>query len=499
MPRLIDSMQTDKSMSPLSSYLFTCDFSASPGSRLFTPSVLKKLNYSVLSLNIPKMKPDSDTKAIQYGSFFVSFPFFSTGEKEMRIQFYETDDMMISKILYAIQAGRRWKARSLYSDDGADLFAEVAIHDQRNTLSYNKFETFRCRYSLFLEHFDPPKFSRTGTVQLLTVEATFNALEGDFGSERWRKSIDRYAGFDAEDEMNRTVEEGGLDQRADAAAISQEEIQNRVKKFEEQTRKILGIEDPAVTTTSNGAKNWLKAEKEWLPKKDNQRIDWDSAYKKEGYEGIQVLKSQIKTKDTELVGLAEKLGRNPMERMENLSDDPRLIKKIRNAMMQNGKNPNDWHTAAETLNQMGILPDYPTGYCQKGTAILNALVRDTKYVRASSADVSREAWRTEGFLVSETKTVKNGEEANKYLGEVATARRVSSGDKAILYYKGEKYGHIVTFIEDPETGKFHTYSDFKQKSMSGVRAKPVERVEILRADSKTEEEKKLTNYREGLK
>ena len=221
----IDNAQTDYTKRPLNSFLFDCQFhSPNEGDLVFPSSTLKKLAYSVKSVKIPKMKPDSEVKSIQYGSFFVSFPFFSTGEKEMTITFYETDDMLISKVFYAMQAKHRWKPYAIYNNTtNVDLIVDVNIHDQYNKLKFNEYSLFHNTYSLVLESISPPRFSRTGTVQLLTVDATFNAVE--FETEEFDKVTRRSAGFNAEDEMNKTIEEGGLDREPDAAG-SMEDIQN---------------------------------------------------------------------------------------------------------------------------------------------------------------------------------------------------------------------------------------------------------------------------------
>lgn len=228
----IDNTQTDYTMRPLNSFLFDCQFhSPNGGDLVFPSSTLKKLAYSVKSVKIPKMKPDSEVKSIQYGSFFVSFPFFSTGEKEMTITFYETDDMLISKVFYAMQAKHRWKPYAIYNNTtNVDLIVDVNIHDQHNRLKFNEYSLFHNTYSLVLESISPPRFSRTGTVQLLTVDATFNAVE--FETEEFDKVTERYSGFDAEDEMNTTIEYGGLDREPDVAG-SMEDIKKRLKEFNE--------------------------------------------------------------------------------------------------------------------------------------------------------------------------------------------------------------------------------------------------------------------------
>lgn len=235
----IDNAQTDYTMRPLNSFLFDCQFhSPNEGDLVFPTSTLKKLAYSVKAVKIPKMKPDSEVKSIQYGSFFVSFPFFSTGEKEMTITFYETDDMLISKVFYAMQAKHRWKPYAIYNNTtNVDLIVDVNIHDQHNKLKFNEYSLFHNTYSLVLESISPPRFSRTGTVQLLTVDATFNAVE--FETEEFDRVTRRSAGFNAEDEMNKTIEEGGLDRAPDAAG-SMEDIQKRLKEFEEAAAKLAG-------------------------------------------------------------------------------------------------------------------------------------------------------------------------------------------------------------------------------------------------------------------
>ena len=242
----IDSIQSDRSMAPLTSFLFTCKFRRVGNDPLFTDSVLKKLEYSVDELNIPKMKA-MESEAVQYGSFFVTFPFFSTGEKEMTIDFYETDDMMISKIFYELQARKRWRAFSIYSNEQADLYADVQIHDMRNTLPYNQRILFENHYSIKLITFDPPTFERTNNVKLLKIKAKFNTIEGDYGTAKWRNLVNLDPGFDAEDEMNKTIEEGGLDSEMDVAAIDINDLNNRMEAFSEEINKGLNPEDTKPT------------------------------------------------------------------------------------------------------------------------------------------------------------------------------------------------------------------------------------------------------------
>lgn len=243
----IDNAQTDYTMRPLNSFLFDCQFhSPNGGDLVFPSSTLKKLAYSVKAVKIPKMKPDSEVKSIQYGSFFVSFPFFSTGEKEMMITFYETDDLLISKIFYAMQAKHRWKPYAIYNNTtNVDLIVDVNIHDQHNKLKFNEYSLFHNTYSLVLESISPPRFSRTGTVQLLTVDATFNAVE--FETEEFDKATERYSGFDAEDEMNKTIEEGGLDREPDVAG-SMEDIQKRLKAFNEGLAQLAEADEKSNTS-----------------------------------------------------------------------------------------------------------------------------------------------------------------------------------------------------------------------------------------------------------
>jgi hypothetical protein len=233
-------------MAPLTSFLFTCKFRRVGNDPLFTDSVLKKLEYSVDELNIPKMKA-MESDAVQYGSFFVTFPFFSTGEKEMDIDFYETDDMMISKIFYELQARNRWNAFSIYSNEQADLYADVQIHDMRNTLPYNQRILFENHYSIKLITFDPPSFERTNNVKLLKVKAKFNTLEGDYGTAKWRNLVNLDTGFDAEDEMNKTTEEGGLDSEMDIAVIDTKDLNSRMEAFSKEIDKQLNTEEQKQT------------------------------------------------------------------------------------------------------------------------------------------------------------------------------------------------------------------------------------------------------------
>lgn len=502
MNRLIDIAQTDRVMNPLNSFLFTCEFEGQSGDKLFSSSVIEKLKYSVKEIHIPKMKPDGEVKSIQYGSFFLSFPFFSTGEKEMTITFYETDDMMISKILYELQARKRWNTYSLYSDQGADLFVEVVIHDQRNTLSYSAFELFRNRYALVLESFSPPKFSRTGTVQPLTLEATFNTIEGQFGSEKWRKSVDRYAGFDAEDEMNKTAADRGLDREADPAIIDAKDIEARWKKYSDEQMKRLGMIDPV----TGG-----------LPKKPDGSIDWDKAYGSTFYgqmaeETQKKLDSQMRTNNIALKSLSESFGRNPTERGEYIASHPESIKELRKTLAEQGVNVNDWSDVFDKLYEMGIVSNSSQHYCQRYTDILNAIVENTSLVKAPTASKSEDYWRTKGYRRSEEKEVHSVQEANKYIEEVYRSGRAKEGDKVIIDYENDEHGnelpgHIVTYLDSETAGAkdlsgLRTGSDFAQTTMTGLsQKKKVKRVRIIRKVDNmfSEEDKAILNSRPGLK
>ena len=467
----IASMQSDRSMNPLSSFLFTCTFRGQDGDKLFSSSVLKKLNYSVKSVKIPKMKPDGEVKAISYGSFFVSFPFFSTGEKEMTISFYETDDMMISKILYELQARKRWKAVSLYSESNADLFVDVVIHDQRNTLRYDQTEVFRNSYSLILETFDPPKFSRTGTVQALTLEAKFNTIEGQFGSERWRKQVDISSDFDTEREMNLRVEEGGLDRDPDAAAIDREEIDTRWKKYEEEMNKIFP------ETTENAE---VQAE----------------------------LDSQMRTDNKTLKRLSESMGANPVERGKYITEHPEAIKELRNTLIEQKVDVSDFSKVSDALYDMGLISSHSTGYCERWTEIIDSIVEGTPRIHAESAQTSETGWRERGYLSSASKKIKNKSEGDTFVWNEIKAGRVSEGDKILIYYAdkpGEKaYGHIVTVLHSEEGhGKrqegWGFVSDFVQATPTGLTDQPVTEIKILRKldRSYTADEKALLKPRPG--
>lgn len=170
-------------MEPLSSWLFSCTFSKNGNahSSLLTDSILKKISQSVFSLNIPKLA-ENNQDDLSYGSFSVPFPYFSTGQKEMSIEFFETDDMLISRVFYIIQNKKRWKASTIFRMSDADIVANVKIFSQRNVKGLENpmsHPVFNREYGLLIKEITPPEFSRTGEVTLLKTKITFNTVESD--------------------------------------------------------------------------------------------------------------------------------------------------------------------------------------------------------------------------------------------------------------------------------------------------------------------------------
>lgn len=191
---MIDSQQADNNLRPLTSFLFRCTFTAQEGDKVLTEAALKKLQYSVLSVNIPKMK-EQELDELSYGSFFISFPFWSTGDQAMTIEFWETDKMEISKIFYYMLDKKRWRASSMFKYSQADLFVTVEILDQRNYLPADKHVIFSNTYALKTVSIDPPEFVRTGDVTLLKTKVEFNTMQHEYSHGNIRTGINPLGDF----------------------------------------------------------------------------------------------------------------------------------------------------------------------------------------------------------------------------------------------------------------------------------------------------------------
>lgn len=191
---MIDGQQADNNLRPLTQFLFRCTFRAQEGDKVLTEAALKKLQYSVASVAIPKMK-EQELDEVSYGSFFLSFPFWSTGDQAMTIDFWETDNMEISKIFYYMLDKHRWKSSTMFNYSQADLFVTVEILDQRSFLPPDKHVIFQKTYALKTVNIDPPAFTRDGDVSLLRVKIEFNTLQHEYSHGNIRSNINPLGDF----------------------------------------------------------------------------------------------------------------------------------------------------------------------------------------------------------------------------------------------------------------------------------------------------------------
>ena len=225
----IDSVQNDQSMRPLGRFLFKCEFSNKLGDTVVSRNILndkmlQKLMYSVLEVNIPKLET-SDPDNLSYGSFSVTFPFFSTEKKEMRMIFYETDKMEIFKTFTYLLGESRWKASTIFRWEQADLYVTVTIYDQRNLYGYGYRALFSESYALKTTRVDPPQFSRTNDVDITKTEVIFNTVQ--------TRNYDRghITTVDAEREFREN------DIKADPAFTNSEDMSNAIAKYFEDKFK----------------------------------------------------------------------------------------------------------------------------------------------------------------------------------------------------------------------------------------------------------------------
>ena len=257
----LNGIQSDRSMRPLSSFLFDCTFSSQENDQLFTEEILKKLRYSVSTCTVPKMKSLSED-SISYGSFSLSFPFFSTNEKELTIDFIEQDDMMISKLMYAIQSRSRWKATALKSFEDADLFLDLKIYDSRNTLNKKNGILFSQNYAIKFIEIVPPKFSRTSDAMPTTLTARFNSIQRDKLSADFSDSADPLRDFRR------------LDSEADTAFINSEGLGEMVKEWvDEFMNRSREIEDTYAQSGASGGGRGLFSMREALREEKNKSLE----------------------------------------------------------------------------------------------------------------------------------------------------------------------------------------------------------------------------------
>lgn len=475
----VESMQSDKALSPLNNFLFKCEFTpVAVGDNLFSYTVLKKMNYSVKDIKLPKMKSES-VEQIQYGSFFVSFPFFATGDKEMTITFYETDDMMLSKIFYALQAQNRWRPRTIFRDSQAQLFVDVVIYDQRSTLSPKEHELYRNRYGLLFTYLDQPKFDRSNDADLCTVTAHFNTIEGEYASGNWdglRKSL-LHSDFNAVNEMKTgDGKNGGLDTAADNAAVSLKDIEDRF-------------------TT------WLE---EREAEKNKEHSDSDGHQ----YE------TKIGTQDKDLRKFSEGLGSDNRKRMQYLADHPDKIKDLRKLLINKGVDVDDDSGIVDALYSMGIIGGSALsgGYCQQGVSVVDAIKYDEPIVKAPTASKSVDAW-LKSKRYNEAKNlerkVKSVDETNKYIQELIDKKELQEGDQLIIDYPDEdgkeQPGHIFRMLlrEKPnEKGQvgWGAAADYLHTNYSGLGVKHgVTRIRVIKKSMRDEDIPLVKNTVPGSK
>lgn len=442
----VDGVQTDKSMRPLSSFLFRCYLSRNPDNSLseLTDSVLKKLNYSVRAVTVPKMA-EQGQDTIEFGSFAMTFPFFSTGKRETTMTFYETDDMLVSRVFYAIQQRKRWKSSSLFREQDADLIADIEIFDQRNTFDLPaKTPIYTQRMYLKLVKVNSPDFKRTSTVTLLETSIEFNAMIEPYSGSYASSPVDAIG------EM-KSAAEGGLDREPEAAFIDADQMLQTFR------------------TSLEEFSDWFYDK----PKADNLASSSDR------------ISSDRESKNPQLRAYAESLGANSQSRQAALSgsDSEFRINDLREQLKAEGVNTKDYQEVASALVEMGILGNYggPNGWCQRGTSILEAVVSEKPRVTAQTASRSVSAWEDAGYEVSESRRVKTVTEINKQLENLIKEGKLKPGDKIVIDYDDkprtgsydsskEEAGHISTYLGKVD-GIDRTVSDRMQLSLAGLSAK----------------------------
>ncbi len=251
----INSNQLDNGFRPLNNFLFKCEFQSYYTRYDITHEVARILEYSVSKITLPKFK-ESEGKAHSFGSFFIPFPYFSTGEKEMTIEFYETDDMLISKVFYSFLNKSRWKASTLFEPDQCDLMVTVTILDQRNLFGYNSQEDILKKvYYLKTKSLEPPQFARDGSdTDLCRVSVTFNTVE-DYNNVY-------YGGFGSVNEINRRYDEEErkyVDVVDDQAFLNPDDVSNKIYGMFADLNSYFGLGGNGERRV-NGLEGWAEAE-----------------------------------------------------------------------------------------------------------------------------------------------------------------------------------------------------------------------------------------------
>jgi len=442
---MVDSVQLDRNMKPLTSFLYKCTFSAKPGDRMLTDDVLKKLNYSVFSFSVPKMKEENG-KTISYGSFALPFPYYSSSEKEMSIEFYEQDDMLISKVFYELLNRDRWRATPFFRFSDAWLIATLEVYDQRNSLNENKNVIFRRQYALKVKTIDPPKFSRSSDAMPTTVTIRFNTIQSEYKSERLREA--ELEGF--------TNEMKTLDKVPDPALVNTEDAGNALATFV----SFLGIEN-SVDHADQVSKNEALRE------------------------------------------FSESLGANSLKRTEAFmgKEGQKNVDELRAVLKDQGVNTKDYSEVYGALTEMGIMKAGGNSYCQLGVSLVESIVTEKERVIASTASMSIPAWKEEGYQEVESKKLKkqNAQGVSEYINSLIKSGKVKEGDKVVIDYSEDiKYdkekknaGHIVTILYDENRiakgqSPWYMGSDFEQTTLAGIGKHPAVKVHLLKKKSDTE-------------
>lgn len=410
----INYNQQDSAFRPLNGFLFRCEFHVVENSNI-TKDILKKLEYSVSTVKLPKMK-EMEAEPHSFGSFFIPFPFFSTGEKDMTIEFYETNDMLISKVFYSFLNRYRWKSSTMFDKEQADLGVTVTIYDQRNLYGRSNRPLYRNIYWLKTTDLEPPQFSRSGSdVDLCKVTVTFNTIESDYKNE-----ID-LAEFGNTNEINVGAED-------DPAFENTDEVGNKIADMFAGLMK----DDNQTGGSTSGVPDRVS-----------------SSEKRREY--------------------AESLGVNSKERLAVLKDHPDKLKDLRKFLESEGVNIHDYSEVSDALVEMGIFGNVPQHFCQRGVSVLEAIVSGEKRVSALSASRSVDEWNKAGWEVTEEKSFNKKSDIDNYIIELANAGKLEEGQKIIIDYDktGKKDGHIVTVLYNKERG-WYTSSDGRQGTMTGL-------------------------------
>ena len=408
----INYNQQDSAFRPLNGFLFRCEFHVVGNSNI-TKDILKKLEYSVSTVKLPKMK-EMEAEPHSFGSFFIPFPFFSTGEKDMTIEFYETDDMLISKVFYSFLNRYRWKSSTMFDKEQADLGVTVTIYDQRNLYGNSNRPLYRNIYWLKTTDLEPPQFSRSGSdVDLCKVTVTFNTIESDYKNE-----IDS-SEFGNTNEINAGAED-------DPSLENTDELGNKIADM------FAGL----VSEQDSGTMTEIR-----------DRVSKNEKFRK----------------------YSESLGVNSKERTAVISKNPKKLNELRDVLVSEGVDVHDYSEVNDALVEMGVFGNAPQGFCQRGVSVLEAIVSGNERVVAPTASSSVDEWTKASFEVTEEKRFSNKTEIDNYIMRLANEGKLEEGQKIIIDYdsEGKSAGHIITVLHNNERG-WYTSSDGFQRSATGL-------------------------------